>query len=143
VTYLPDTNFLIALAVADHICHETAHAFIQNRGFAVCPITQLGLLTFLSRPRKIQGKEFPPLHKPAEALRRARLVSHRKGNSFLPDDLNCAGQMPFGAVTGHRQWTDFYLAALARRHGATLLTFDEAIAVSFPEHVRTLKTPGR
>ena len=75
----------------------------------------------------------PPLHPPAEALRLTRLVSHRRGNKFLPASLNCAGTMPFESVAGHRQWNDFYLVALAQRAGLLLATFDDALARHFPE----------
>ena len=46
---------------------------------------------------------------------------------FIPDDVaytDLAGV----ALRGHRQWTDFYLLHLARRHGVQLATFDAAIA---------------
>ena len=42
-------------------------------------------------------------------------------------DLN-AVDLPWAAIRGHRQITDAYLAALARKHGAKLATFDRALA---------------
>lgn len=41
--------------------------------------------------------------------------------------------MPFGGVTGHRQWNDFYLVALAQKNHTLLATFDEALVRHFPE----------
>jgi predicted nucleic acid-binding protein len=52
---------------------------------------------------------------------------------FIPADLNCAGPMPFQSVTGHRQWNDFYLAALAQKRALKLATFDHALTEHFPE----------
>jgi predicted nucleic acid-binding protein len=44
---------------------------------------------------------------------------------FLPDDLDASAlKMPFRNVMGHRQWNDFYLAALSQRHGYRVATFD-------------------
>jgi len=93
----------------------------------------LALLQILSRPRRVREEILHPLHTPNEALRLTRLVSHRRGNKFLPAGLNCAGPMPFESVAGHRQWNDFYLVALAQRSGLLLATFDEALPRHFPE----------
>jgi uncharacterized protein len=41
--------------------------------------------------------------------------------------------MPWLAIRGHRQVTDAYLAALARKHGAKLATFDQALALVHPD----------
>ena len=133
MTYLLDANGLAALVIPQHEHHERAHRFFARRPFAVTPLTQLALLQILSRPRRVREEILPPLHPPAEALRLTRLVSHRRGNKFLPAGLNCAGPMPFESVAGHRQWNDFYLVALAQRSGLLLATFDEALPRHFPE----------
>ena len=133
MTYLLDANGLAALVIPQHEHHDRAHRFFARRPFAVTPLTQLALLQILSRPRRVQEEILPPLQTPAEALRLTRLVSHRRGVTFLPANLNCAGPMPFAPVTGHRQWNDFYLVALAQRGGLLLATFDEALPRHFPE----------
>jgi uncharacterized protein len=133
VNYLLDANGLVALVIPQHEHHERAHRFFERRPFAVTPMTQLALLQILSRPRRVQQQILPPLHTPDEALRLTRLVSHRKGVRFLPASLNCAGPMPFGTVSGHRQWNDFYLVALVQRAGLLLATFDDALPRQFPE----------
>jgi len=133
VSYLLDANGLAALVISQHEHHERAHRFFARRPFAVTPPTQLALLQILSRPRRVQDQILPPLHSPAEALRLARLVSHRRGVKFVPADLNCAGPMPFETIIGHRQWNDFYLVALAQKRGLMLATFDETLPRNFPE----------
>jgi predicted nucleic acid-binding protein len=133
MTYLLDANALAALVIPQHEHHARAHAFFSRRAFAITPLTQLALLQILSRPRRIADQMFPPLHTPPEAVRLMRLLSHRRGVRFIPADVDCSGAMPFGAVTGHRQWNDFYLVALAHKHALTLATFDGALSVHFPK----------
>ncbi len=41
--------------------------------------------------------------------------------------------MPFQSISGHRQWNDFYLIALAQKNGVMLASFDAAIARQFPK----------
>lgn len=138
MTYLLDANGLAALVIPQHEHHGRAHRFFARRAFAITPPTQLALLQILSRPRRVKEQMLPPLHAAPEALRLVRLVSHRRGVKFLPAALNCAGSMPFAAVTGHRQWNDFYLVALAQKHGLMLATFDEALPRHFPEICRLI-----
>ena len=136
MTYLLDANCLVALVVPQHEHNERAHRFFARRMFAVTPLTQLALLQVLTRPRRMESTMHPPLHTPAEALRILRLLCDRRGRTFLPADLNCTGRLPFEAVTGHRQWNDFYLVAIAQSHGYLLATFDEALVRHFPEVCR-------
>ena len=136
--YLADANVLVALLVPQHEHHVPAHRFFARRPYAITPLTQLSTLQMLSRPRRVDGEILPALHSADEALRLVRLVSNRRGVMFVKADLNCAARLNFQEVTGHRQWNDFYLVALAERTGLMLATFDEAIARAFPERVRLI-----
>jgi predicted nucleic acid-binding protein len=140
MTYLLDTNGFIALLIPQHVDHRAAHRFFQRRTFATCPQIQLGALRFLTRPRLVAGRTqpLPPLHSPDEALRLVRWLTNAKGKTFIAEDLNCAGQLPFDQVTGHRQWNDFYLVALAQKHGWMLATFEPALQRHFPEVVKLI-----
>jgi len=80
----------------------------------------------------------PPLQTPDEALRLVRWLTHARGKMFIPEDLNCADSVPFERVTGHRQWNDFYLVALAQRHSLMLATCDSALAKHFPETAKLI-----
>jgi predicted nucleic acid-binding protein len=135
-----DTNGFIALLVPQHVDHARVHQFFGRRSFATCPQIQLGALRFLTRPRNFSGlaRPLPPLQSPDEALRLVRCLTHTRAKTFVPEDLNCAGPMPFDAITGHRQWDDFYLAALAQRNGFMLATCDEGIQRHFPEIVKLI-----
>jgi|GraSoiStandDraft_16_1057320.scaffolds.fasta_scaffold1747947_2 predicted nucleic acid-binding protein len=138
MTYLLDTNGFIALLVPQHVDHHRVHHFFKKRTFATSPQIQLGALRFLTRPRTISGssKPLPALHKADEALRLVRWLTHAKAKTFVAENLNCAGKMPFDRVTGHRQWNDFYLVALAQHHSLMLGTCDQALHRHFPEVVK-------
>jgi uncharacterized protein len=138
MTYLLDTNGVIALLVDTHEHHERAHRFFARRTFAIAPLVQLGVLQFLTRPRRIAGRVLEPLLKASEAWRCLRVLRHTRAKTFVSDSLDCAGKLPFDRVTGHRQWNDFYLVALAQAHGFMLATFDAAIAEHFPEVARLI-----
>jgi len=133
--FLLDVNCLLALLVPDHEHHDPAHRFVGKRPFWISTQVQLGVLRLLTRPRRFQGRVFPPLARPDEALRLTVCLDREHRARWLPDDLNCAGDVPFGLVTGHRQWNDFYLVALAKAHGLKLATFDRGVAGFFPEEV--------
>ena len=80
----------------------------------------------------------PPLQAPDEALRLVRWLTHARGKMFIPEDLNGASRMPFERVTGHRQWNDFYLVALAQRYSVMLATCDSALQKHSPEVVKLI-----
>jgi len=138
MTYLLDTNGVIALLVPQHVDHNRIHNFFRKRTFAISPQIQLGALRFLTRPRKLPGssKVLPPLQRPDEALQLLRWLCHARAKTFVPEDLNCAGRLPFARVSGHQQWNDFYLVALAQHHSFMLAICDAALQRHFPEVVR-------
>jgi uncharacterized protein len=119
VTTLLDANVLIALVVADHVHHDAAERWLAGGAFdfATCPVTEGSLVRLLVR----EGRSGE-----AAAAVVAAVAEHPR-HTFWPDTLSYA-DVPPGAVTGHRQVTDAYLAALARAHGGRLATLDEGLA---------------
>lgn len=123
---LLDVNVLIALGAREHEGKATVERwFVQERTeFATCPITQTGFIRVLAQID------------PAVALTDgvavlASICAHPR-HRFIPDDVQ-ALDLPWAAIRGHRQVTDAYLAALARRHGARLATLDRALAALHPD----------
>jgi len=121
---LLDANLLIALVVADHVHHGSAERWSVGRRalFATCPITQGTLVRFLVR-EGASGTEAGQFLNDVLAGDRHR---------FWPDDLGYDG-VDMGAVVGHRQVTDAYLAGLARFHGGRLATLDRGFAAVHPD----------
>lgn len=125
---LLDANVLIALTVTEHEHHRRATAWAaQGHAFALCPVVEGALVRFLVRLGESAAT--------AVDLLSALHASDRC--EFWPDAVPYA-DVPLGQVTGHRQVTDAYLVELAATHGASLLTFDRALAASTPDRVELL-----
>lgn len=121
MVHLLDGNVLIALGDCDHLHHAaTRHWFGQRGGapFATCPITQGTLLRLL-----LQRNAMPA----PDALAILRGFVTNPAHRFWPDDLGYEA-IRWDGVIGHRQVTDAYLAALARKHRGRLATLDRGLA---------------
>lgn len=118
---LLDVNVLIALGARDHECKVAVEGwFCEQTGlFATCPITQTGFIRVLSQID-------PAVAFTDGVAVLASLCAHPR-HRFIPDDVQ-ALELPWTAIRGHRQVTDAYLAALARKHDAKLATLDRALA---------------
>ncbi len=127
MTKLLDVNLLIALLWDDHEFHERARTWLQKCAtFATCPVSQLGFAR-ISANTKL-GYRVSPEH--AFGILRRFLADPRHG--FYPDDLSCADRALLSEnIPGANHVTDHYLAALARRHGLVLATFDVALSRAF------------
>jgi hypothetical protein len=118
--YLLDANVLIALATPEHSSNARAVAwFRKGYRFATCPITQGALIRFHLRA----GVDATA----GSAKLLLQSISALPRHEFWPDDVSYL-DLPEAAVIGHRQVTDAYLAVLARKHGASLVTMDQALA---------------
>ena len=131
MTSLLDVNVLVAIADPRHVNHEASHRWFAATGkpdWATCSITELGLIRVLSNP----GYRAAPLT-PGEAAERLAQFCSSGGHTFWPDDLPPRSWLDDdlgGRLRGHKQVTDFHLAALALRHGGRLVTFDGRLARS-------------
>lgn len=118
--YLLDCNVLIALATPEHSLNGRAAAwFVKGRRFATCPITQGALFRFHLRAGV------------GATLESAKLllesISALPQHGFWPDDVSYLG-LPTEGIVGHKQVTDAYLVLLARNHGGSVATMDQALA---------------
>lgn len=132
MTALLDGNVLVALSSPGHVHHEAAHSWWEGRSgetFATCPITQGALL----RIALVRGKPV------GDALHQLRRLTSHQAHDFWVDDLGYL-DADLSRVSGHRQVTDAYLAALARHHGGHLATFDKGLAALHPDVAELL--PG-
>jgi toxin-antitoxin system PIN domain toxin len=111
-----------------HIHHREARSWFDRqspKGWATCPITQLGFVRVSSNPKAIRDAVRPP-----EAVAVLQRLIQLPGHRFWRDDLPVVGAGPFGALSlvGHRQVTDAYLVALAQRHDGKVATLDRGLA---------------
>lgn len=121
--YLLDANALIALVISDHEHHDRAVRWAASVGaIALCPIVEGALVRFLVRV----GER----HTTAAAILTALYASPRC--EFWSDSVSYR-VTGLEHVSGHRQVTDAYLAALADSRGARLATFDQGLAEVLPD----------
>jgi uncharacterized protein len=124
--HLLDVNVLVALAWSNHVHYAAAREwFAKNaaQGWATCPITQAGFVRVSANPRIVQASLTP-----AEALMTlSQMISH-PAHVFWPDSLSVDVALQNQLLSGYRQVTDAYLAALAIHHNGRLATFDRAVA---------------
>ena len=124
-THLLDANALIALTLTDHEHHERAASWAASVDqIALCPVVEGALIRFLVRLGQSRAT--------AKSLLDGLYSSPRC--EFWPDAISYR-QADLGHVTGHRQATYAYLAALAASNDAMLATFDEALAQEAPQRV--------
>ena len=134
---LLDVNVLVALLDSKHLHHLVAQSWFNrnaSNGWASCPITQNGcirVLSALSFKQTAQGTLSSP-HATGQIARRLKNATQHTSHQFLSDDLSILNEdaINFNLVHGHRQITDIYLLALARKHDMALASFDLSIPIA-------------
>ncbi len=130
-TWLLDGNVLVAICVRTHPHHQRAFGWFDKltAPFATCAVTQ-GTLLRLHMQTSGSASARAAWAALAEFVQQADHVFWEDGFSYL--DVAHEG------LTGHRQITDAWLAALARRHGARVATMDGGFAALYPDVVSLL-----
>jgi toxin-antitoxin system PIN domain toxin len=134
MTFLLDTNALLALAWQNHEHHPVATSWLRAvTSFATCPITQGGFLRLSSNPALGFANGTP------DAFISLDSIVADERHHFWPDDISfCESEIRRDLIRSHAQVTDKYLAALARRHKGSLATFDEPLVEAFASEPRLL-----
>ena len=128
MTELPDVNVLVALLWEAHLHQRLAREWFRRRGadaLATCSVTQAGFVRASSNPRVL-----PDAISVADARAVLAILTDRSEHVFLPDAHGFIGN-PFiehQRVVGYRQVTDAVILAVARQHGARVITFDAGLA---------------
>ena len=128
--WLFDVNVLIAIADSSHVFHDAIHRWLaacSEPTWASCPSTENGMVRILSQPGYRGGAR-----NPAEAIALLRTMKESRPwkHVFWADDFSIceAPAILPERIAGAKQLTDVYLAALARRRGGRLVTFDSGVA---------------
>ena len=130
MTFLPDVNVWIALAVSGHPQHTSANDWFENAGsdrLVFCRITEMGLLRLLTNAHVMDGaaltaEEAWNVRDQFHSDSRVRFVP--EGSGFEDQWRQTSGAGKIGA----NFWTDAYLSSFCALGGYTLLTFDKALA---------------
>jgi uncharacterized protein len=142
MTFLPDVNLWLALAVIEHEQHPAAIRWFEATGddaLAFCRITQMGLLRLLTN-RSVMNEDTLT---PEGAWRRLDHIIQDVEPIFQPEpaDLNPVWRtMTDRTRGGSNFWTDAYLAAFARSCNFTFVTFDRVAAAYKTAPVLVLET---
>jgi len=130
MTFFPDVNVWLALAVAEHTHAARAQNWAEQASgdwLVLNRITQMGLLRLLTNP-SVMGRDAltgADAWRVADGLlehENVRLVKEPDGLERSWRDLTPPGRV------GPNFWTDAYLAAFARATGFTLATFDRGFS---------------
>jgi len=137
--HLLDLNTLLALLDPLHVFHEAAHGWVETTPglrFLTCPLVQNGVVRIASQ------STYPnSLGTSAEVCAVVAASCADSRHEFCPDDISLLdpAHLARPALLPPSRVTDRYLLALARRHGASLATFDRLIpAEAVPDGPRHL-----
>src|ERR1700722_2096769 len=126
---LPDVNVLIALAIAEHIHHRAAQAWLDSSQGPIvfCRVTQMGLLRILTNRHALGPDALSPSHAwgAFDAFLRTSRISMSEEPAALDRHWRAS---TLREKHGTNWWTDTYLAAFAFAAGLTLVTFDVRLA---------------
>jgi toxin-antitoxin system PIN domain toxin len=123
---LPDVNVWLAASVADHPHHQRARRYWYEEAgdqLAFCRVTVLGFLR-LSTNAAVMGGQ--PLTVP-QAWQAYRAFRQLPEVLLADEPEGCETWLEHWALGNRptpRQWTDVYLAAVARAGGFRLVSFD-------------------
>lgn len=121
MTWLLDSNVLVALAIDTHEFHGRASRWFagEKGNFATCAVTQGALLRLHMTLAHDRSAE-------AAWAALAGFVAHPR-HEFWEEGFAYT-ELRATHITGAKQVTDAWLAELARRRGGRLVTFDAALA---------------
>jgi toxin-antitoxin system PIN domain toxin len=125
---LPDVNVLVALVWESHVHHAAARRWFGTRSddsFATCAMTQAGFVRVSSNPQAL-----PQAISVGDAIANLTVLTHRDDHVFLADGYGFVGNphIDHARIVGHRQVTDAVIVAVARQHGARVVTLDSGLA---------------
>lgn len=126
----PDVNVWLALLLADHVHREAAKRWWdaeESDAIGFSRLTQMSVLRLLTTSAAMNGR---PL-----TMRRAWTVYDRLFEDdrvcFLPEPNSLDAQfrtLTSARLASPKVWADAYLIAFADAAGATLVSFDRALA---------------
>ena len=130
MTYLPDVNVWLALAVSAHVHHPIAREWerhVTSGELALCRFTEMGLLRLLTNARvmgdsALTAGEAWKVRDSIFSDSRARSMTERTG---FEENWR---RISRGRGVGPNHWTDAYLIAFCATAGCRLVTFDRLMA---------------
>ena len=128
---LPDVNLWLALTLSGHTHHAVASAWLEGESARssvfLCRATQQGLLRLLTTSAVLAPYDIPPLsNRAAWAVVDAFLADDRIAFMDEPMDTEILWkEWALRETASPKLWMDAWLAAVARRGGLQIVTFDK------------------
>ena len=141
MTYLPDVNVWVALAVAEHVHQNAARQWLDSvidDDIAFCRVTQMGLLRLLTNPSAF-GKDVLTA---STAWKVFDLFAQDGRVVFAPEPAGLSSEWRAASenrAAGANFWTDAYLAAFAMTAEVAIVTFDRGFRDHRGVQVRLLR----
>ena len=130
MSFLLDTNVLIALFDPDHAFHARAHAWWKKDRppWASCPLTENAVVRIMSSSSYSRIRRFAV----SELVALLQTFIRGTKHTFWPDSISIldASRFDHGRILSSGTLTDIYLLSLAVEKRGRLVTFDQRIAIS-------------
>jgi toxin-antitoxin system PIN domain toxin len=145
MTYLPDINVWMAIAIESHAHHAEARAWVERSEadtLAFCRVTEMGLLRLLTNG-SVLGKD---VLTPEQAWRVRDGLSEDDRVVFLPEPADFDRywrECSEGRKGGANFWSDAYLVAFSEAAECRLVTFAGRLGRRGGKRVRVLGAGGR
>jgi toxin-antitoxin system PIN domain toxin len=129
MTYFPDVNVWLALAVGEHSNARQAQDWADEASrdwMILSRVTQMSLLRLLTNPHALRRDAISGMeawHVIDELLERPNIRFVKE-----PDGVQEVWRTLTSGTVSANTWTDAYLAAFARTTGFTLVTFDRGFS---------------
>jgi uncharacterized protein len=125
MTFLPDVNVWLALAVAEHVHHKVAVEWMNaaDDTIAFCRVTEMGFLRLLTNSR-VMARDVCTAERAWRTMEAFRQDDRIVFASEPPVLERSWRTMTTFHKTGANFWTDTYLAAFVEVAGYTLVTLD-------------------
>lgn len=135
-----DNDVFFAALYEGHVAHGQARNWldqIKPEGWAIATETYLAAMRLLMNPTILGRAVF-------DGKSAFEIVETELSGSHPGKVLTAKGRPDpdlFEKATGHRQIMDFWLVQTARDHGHTLITRDQALTRTWPQHACLLEHP--
>ena len=142
MTYLPDVNVWLALAVAEHVHHRVSVEWMNavDETIVFCRVTQMGFLRLLTNSR-VMAQDVCTAERAWRTIEAFRLDDRIVVASEPPTLERSWRMITTFHKTGANFWTDTYLAAFVQVAGYTLVTLDRGFQKHKNLSVKILSNP--
>lgn len=141
MTFLPDVNVWLAIAVVEHEHHREATAWLESTAgdeLAFCRVTQMGFLRLLTNSHAMKTDCLTP----NAAWRLFDRLCQETGARIVAEPEEAVKlwrTYTFATGTSPNAWTDAWIVAFAEARSFTVVSFDRGLVRLAKLRARLLK----